>query len=202
MPHITLTDADSGSTASIAVEFGFNCYEFVAAFRGQRIDVLAAQPEFVERGEKPSWSGIPLLFPFPNRIKNSRFVWDGREYVLPPDKVGHAGDYAIHGFCLDRPWRITQQTAASVTGEFRLSQDAPDRRALWLADFTIVDLKKRWTVEEPWLQSRCGWSPFTGVELTGKPVGTIVRGQVAMWEDTLADAPSGAPIKFESVAFG
>lgn len=31
------------------------------------------------------------------------------------------------------------------------------------ADFTIVDLKKRWTVTEDWLQSRCGWSPFTGM---------------------------------------
>ncbi|MDN8878194.1 amidohydrolase family protein, partial [Staphylococcus aureus] len=51
------------------------------------------------------------------------------------------------------------------------------------ADFTIVDLKKRWTIEDQWLQSKCGWSPFTGMELTGKPIGTIVRGQVAMWED-------------------
>lgn len=70
------------------------------------------------------------------------------------------------------------------------------------ADFSVVDLKKRWTVEERWLQSRSGWSPFTGMTLTGKPVGTIVRGRVAMWEDALADAPAGAPIRFEAVAFG
>src|SRR3546814_2266653 len=44
------------------------------------------------------------------------------------------------------------------------------------ADFSIVDLKSRWTIEESWLASRCGWSPFTGMRITGRPVGTIIRG--------------------------
>lgn len=70
------------------------------------------------------------------------------------------------------------------------------------ADFTVVDLKKRWAITEDWLQSRCGWSPFTGMELTGKPVGTFVRGHRAMWEDQLANAAVGEPVRFESVAFG
>ncbi|QKR98730.1 dihydroorotase [Sphingomonas sp. CL5.1] len=70
------------------------------------------------------------------------------------------------------------------------------------ADFTIVDLQKRWTVDEQWLASRSNWSPFTGMELTGKAIGTIIRGTVAMWEDMLGDAPQGAPIRFESVDFG
>ena len=70
------------------------------------------------------------------------------------------------------------------------------------ADFTVVDLKKRWTIEDKWLASRSGWSPFTGMELTGKPIGTIVRGQVAMWEDQLGDRAQGAPIRFEATAFG
>jgi dihydroorotase len=69
------------------------------------------------------------------------------------------------------------------------------------ADFTIVDLKKRWTIEEKWLASRAGWSPFTGMTLTGKPIGTIVRGEVAMWEDTLGEAAHGAPIRFEATEF-
>ena len=68
------------------------------------------------------------------------------------------------------------------------------------ADFSIVDLKARWTVEESWLASRCGWSPFTGMALTGKPVGTIIRGNRVMWEGSLANAAIGAPIRFDSVA--
>ncbi|WP_025587370.1 dihydroorotase [Sphingomonas sp. UNC305MFCol5.2] len=70
------------------------------------------------------------------------------------------------------------------------------------ADFTIVDLKARWTVEESWLASRCGWSPFTGMALTGKPLGTIIRGNRVMWEGQLANAAIGAPVRFEAVEFG
>jgi dihydroorotase len=70
------------------------------------------------------------------------------------------------------------------------------------ADFTIVDLKKRWTVGSDWLASRCGWSPFEGDTLTGKAIGTIIRGRRVMWEDTLANEATGEPVKFESTAFG
>jgi len=70
------------------------------------------------------------------------------------------------------------------------------------ADFTIVDLGAQWTIEESWLASRCGWSPFTGKRLTGKPVGTIIRGRRVMWEGELIGPPQGTPIRFESVEFG
>jgi dihydroorotase len=68
------------------------------------------------------------------------------------------------------------------------------------ADFSIVDLKARWTIEENWLASRCGWSPFTGMELTGKPIGTVIRGHRVMWDGALANQAIGAPIRFDSVA--
>ncbi|MBC9034295.1 dihydroorotase [Sphingomonas sp. JC676] len=70
------------------------------------------------------------------------------------------------------------------------------------ADFSVVDLKARWIVEESWLASRCGWSPFTGMALTGQPVGTIVRGSRVMWDGGLANAASGQPVRFEAVEFG
>ena len=70
------------------------------------------------------------------------------------------------------------------------------------ADFSVVDLKARWTIGQEWLASRTGWSPFTGETLTGKPVGTIVRGHAAMWDGTLADKAVGEPIRFEAVEFG
>ncbi|MET0251825.1 MAG: dihydroorotase [Novosphingobium sp.] len=65
-------------------------------------------------------------------------------------------------------------------------------------DFTVVDLNSKWTVSEDWLQSRCGWSPFTAMELTGKVIGTIVRGHKAMWDGRLGDAARGEPIRFQA----
>ena len=108
-------------------------------------------------------------------------------------------DHAANGrLSLQRVIELTSAGAQRIFGIVGKGRIA----AGYDADFTIVDLKKRWTIEDQWLQSKCGWSPFTGMELTGKPIGTIVRGQVAMWEDQLADAPTGRPIRFEAVDFG
>lgn len=63
------------------------------------------------------------------------------------------------------------------------------------ADFTVVDLKAKKTIEESWLKSKCGWSPFTGMAVTGWPVATIVRGGFAMRDGELGQ-PLGAPVRF------
>src|SRR3546814_2134516 len=42
-------------------------------------------------------------------------------------------------------------------------------------DFTLVDLKAKRSIEQAWLQSKCGWSPFEGKPITGWPVATVNR---------------------------
>jgi dihydroorotase len=64
------------------------------------------------------------------------------------------------------------------------------------ADLTVVDLAAQRTIEERWLASPCGWSPFTGTRVTGWPVATIVRGQLAMRDDEVLGAPAGRPVAF------
>ncbi len=64
------------------------------------------------------------------------------------------------------------------------------------ADYSVVDLKARWTIEQEWLASRCGWSPFTGMTLSGKVMGTFVRGHQAMWEGQLGNQAVGEPLRF------
>lgn len=64
------------------------------------------------------------------------------------------------------------------------------------ADFTIVDLKKQMTITNDWIASKCGWTPYDGVSVTGWPVGTLVRGNVVMWEGELTTPGAGAPVRF------
>ena len=64
------------------------------------------------------------------------------------------------------------------------------------ADFTIVDLKRRATIENRWIASRCGWTPYDGKEVVGWPVGTFVRGQKVMWEGELVTPAQGQPVRF------
>ncbi|MGO8847522.1 MAG: dihydroorotase [Methylocella sp.] len=64
------------------------------------------------------------------------------------------------------------------------------------ADFTIADLKRRETIENRWIASRCGWTPYDGVEVTGWPVGTFVRGRRVMWEGELVTPAQGQAVRF------
>ena len=50
------------------------------------------------------------------------------------------------------------------------------------ADVTVVDLKCRETIRNAWIASKCGWTPYDGVTVTGWPVGTLVRGTPVMWQ--------------------
>lgn len=134
MTIIELAEPESGCTARIAVDRGCNCFDLQIPVRGERISVLSALPGFETGAAKASSSGIPILFPFPNRIRQGRFHWAGRDYQLPvTDKFGNA----IHGFCLDRPWSLVEQGPSYCIAEFQLSRHAPDRRHLWPTDFII-----------------------------------------------------------------
>jgi dihydroorotase len=64
------------------------------------------------------------------------------------------------------------------------------------ADLTIVDLKAKKTITHDQQATRCGWTPFDGVEATGWPVATIVRGRVVMKDGELIGSAQGQPVRF------
>ena len=66
----------------------------------------------------------------------------------------------------------------------------------WDADFTVVDLKRRETIANAQAGSRAGWTPYDGMDVTGWPVGAIVRGRRVMWEGELVTAGEGEPVLF------
>jgi allantoinase len=46
------------------------------------------------------------------------------------------------------------------------------------ADLTMIDLKQKSKVRSDKLHNKCGWTPYEGMNLTGWPTMTILRGQV------------------------
>jgi dihydroorotase len=64
------------------------------------------------------------------------------------------------------------------------------------ADFTLVDMRKQRRIENSWIASPCGWTPFDGMAITGWPVGTIVRGHQVMRDDEVLGAPVGKLVNF------
>jgi dihydroorotase len=64
------------------------------------------------------------------------------------------------------------------------------------ADLTVVDLKRTVTISNDWIESRCRWTPYDGVKVTGWPVGTFVRGRKVMWDGEILEAAQGEPVGF------
>ena len=64
------------------------------------------------------------------------------------------------------------------------------------ADFTLVDTKRQRTIENAWIASPCGWTPFDGLRVTGWPVATVIRGRVVMREDEVLGEPAGRLVHF------
>lgn len=64
------------------------------------------------------------------------------------------------------------------------------------ADFTIVDMKAERTIENDWIASVCGWTPFAGRTVSAWPKGTVIRGRRVMWEDEILGQAGGEPVRF------
>ncbi len=135
LEQVTLTDATTGSQATVLVGFGFNCYRFTANTGGGPVEVLWSAPGFENGTERPSHSGIPLLFPYPGRLRGTTLQYGGKSY----DLAGNDGrGNAIHGYVLNRPWRVIEQTASKIVGQFRASERDASILKQWPADFTLT----------------------------------------------------------------
>jgi dihydroorotase len=66
------------------------------------------------------------------------------------------------------------------------------------ADFSIVDLQRVQTIENAQMATKCGWTPFDGLTVTGWPVATIIRGATVMRNGEITHPPSGRPMTFRS----
>ncbi|WP_416896577.1 MAG: dihydroorotase [Minwuia sp.] len=65
------------------------------------------------------------------------------------------------------------------------------------ADLTIVDMKRTETITDAMMANRSGWTPYNGMQVTGWPVMTVVRGTLAMREGEVLGRDHGRPVRFQ-----
>jgi dihydroorotase len=65
------------------------------------------------------------------------------------------------------------------------------------ADLVLVDLKRAWTIEKEWLQSKCGWSPFEGMSIHGRIEHVLLRGAPQVRDGALVGAQTGEVVQFD-----
>jgi dihydroorotase len=66
----------------------------------------------------------------------------------------------------------------------------------YIADLTIVDMNKEFTITNDWIASNCKWSPYDGWKIKASPFGTIINGNVSVWEQVLDEKKYGKPLEF------
>jgi aldose 1-epimerase len=109
---------DVGDRVEVWPGAGFNLVTWLAITPAGPVNVLLGSP-LSDVSVNPIRQGVPILFPFPNRLHAGRWTWRGRDWLLPLNCP--QARHAIHGLVCRQAWRVTELHAdvnsASVHGE-------------------------------------------------------------------------------------
>jgi len=122
-----LQDHKAGCEARVIPEFGNNCFSYSFDVDGERIDIIDPPDSLATLKGRASGYGVPILFPFPNRIREGEFSFEGKDYQFD---VPAPGANSIHGLVLNRPWKVEEAEADDENGARLVSSikcaDFPD----------------------------------------------------------------------------
>lgn len=133
----TLADGPGSVRAEVWPSFGGNCLRWSVTGPNGPLELLYAAPDW-EQNPVPTRSGIPVLFPFPNRIRDGRFEWNGRTYQLPINCPQNR--HAIHGFACRHRWRVLETRADDDRASIVLAFHSMDHSAvanLWPSEYRL-----------------------------------------------------------------
>jgi dihydroorotase len=127
---------------------------------------------------------------------------DEKDRVYPDTPSGMPGVQTLVTILLDHVHagrlsleRFVDLTSAGAARIFGISGKGRIARG-FDADFTIVDLNARRRIDNSWIASKCGWTPFDGTETTGWAAATIIRGRTVMRDGALVAGGQGEPVRF------
>ena len=122
-------DEKANLEARIAVEAGSNLYSLKIG--GTE---LLVQP--AEWGTTPSLRyGFPVLFPTPNRVRDSKFTFDGQTYAFPANERTHF----IHGLVHKLVWKAGAASSDSESASVETHLDWDSRQP----DFALFPINHR-----------------------------------------------------------
>jgi aldose 1-epimerase len=132
-----LIDHCSQSRACVIPACGFNLFDLRLPLGGEIVPIIAAAANWEENPTNPTRNGMPLLFPFPNRIRDACFHFADQDFELVANKAPHA----IHGFAFDAPFDVADfgvtVEGAFLTGRFQLSKHARQSATAWPTDCVL-----------------------------------------------------------------
>ena len=99
---------------------------FVPSYGGCILDIQIDHTSIIDGYTTPveldinRWGKSGLLFPFPNRLKDGQYKWNGKEYQFPINET--TTGTALHGFGMDKPFTVlsvqTEEQQSRVALQF------------------------------------------------------------------------------------
>src|SRR5690242_16437620 len=106
----------------VAPELGSNMFRF----RVGDHDLIYCKPDVLKRR---AFTGNFVLWPFPNRVRDKRYMYQGHAYSLETLKRPEGNDVLIHGFVFDQPWHyaqpVSRQDSVSVSTSVDITPASP-----------------------------------------------------------------------------
>jgi aldose 1-epimerase len=122
LEYVDSSDLARSMSVAIAPDLGSNMYQF----RVGRFDVIHCDASLLR---ERAFTGNFVLWPFPNRMTNRRYVYQGVEYSLRDIKRPEDDEVLIHGLVFDQPWQHDSPKvladSVAVTTWYDMTPDSP-----------------------------------------------------------------------------
>ncbi|MBN2008531.1 hypothetical protein JW960_04200 [candidate division KSB1 bacterium] len=118
--HVHLINSSTDEFVSLIPEFGGVINQLVFACRGQNYSILNGSANYQELIANDMFKSSKLV-PFPNRIKDGKYVFEGTEYHLPLNFA--AEGHAIHGLVYNKPYEIVNEKSSETQAVIELAYD-------------------------------------------------------------------------------
>ena len=109
------------AVAKVVPALGNNCFVYNVSYQNAWYDIIDPPPDLSTLEKRPTAFGNPILFPFPNRIRDGKWEFEGKTYQF--DKSPDSPT-TIHGLLLNRPYTVDASFIESTSNDFNQPRGA------------------------------------------------------------------------------
>jgi aldose 1-epimerase len=121
VPSVILSNTSNGEYVEILPDFGGIANAFVVNINGKKTNIIEGYDSEVplKKWIDKNYRGT-LLFPFPNRLKNGLYTFNGKMFQFPINDCCNRNN-AVHGFVAAKSFTITKKSTTSNYAMIELS---------------------------------------------------------------------------------
>ena len=155
-----------------------------------------------ERHQKALWNAVSRGSVSTLGSDHAPHTLDAKNRIYPQTPSGMPGVQTLVPIMLDHvnAGRLSLSRFVALTSAGPRRLFALQTKGLlapgYDADITLVDMGARHRIDDAFMASRCGWTPFHGRTVQGWPVGVFLRGRRVMWDREILSSPIGEMVTF------